>query len=289
MALRPLAMLLLVLFHPGGLRAQTAQEDWRSDVPCASARRLGPEGVGPGEPARFVPCPSRSCVDLPGGGRVCACGGTEGMDSLRVERNGRVTHEWSAETDALSGPGGWEVLAAPIGARGEAILAIAQRTAISNGLGVSYWRLWLVDPGGTAGPAHVDLHEYASGGSWVRPRRGGPCRLFATRWTTGGEPGRPTGLYLQGRWLAWRDGALHADPARPTVERRYLSGFERERTGRRAGSPFAWFRSPLARRQRLPRVPAFTEHGQTELTQRPTAPGLRVPERTATRPSEAPR
>ncbi|HEY0036495.1 MAG TPA: hypothetical protein VGB66_07385 [Longimicrobium sp.] len=202
-------------------------------------------------------------MDLPGGGRVCACGGTDGLDSLRVEQPGQRTHSWGAETNALGAAAGWEVVVAPIGVEGRTIVSIAQRTAISNGLGVSYWRLWLVEPGASAEPVHIDLHEYASDGSWVQPRRGGPCRLFATSWTTGSEPGLGAGLYLQGRWLVWREGSLREDASRPTVERRYLSSFERERFRGGRGAPFTWFRHPHVRRQSLPRVPAFAEDGRS--------------------------
>lgn len=252
---------LLLMTIPATVHAQSAREVWRTDVPCASARRLLPEGADAGEPAAFSPCPTRTCVDLPGGGRVCTCGGTEGPDSLRIEQPGHPVRDWGAETDGLAAASGWEAVVAPIGEGGAPMVVIAQRTAVSNGLGVNYWQLWLAEPGGEGAPPFIEVQEYDFRGSWVQPRAGGACRLFATRWMGGSEPGRGPGLYLQGRWMAWSGGQLRADLARPVVERRYLFSFERERFAGVSGAPFAWFRGPAARRTTLPRTPAVDSAG----------------------------
>ncbi|HYW09161.1 MAG TPA: hypothetical protein VE913_19535, partial [Longimicrobium sp.] len=201
------------------------------------------------------PCPTRSCVELPGGGRACTCADPTDVDSVRVERPGQPTLEWTAPGGGRAAATGWEVALVPVEAGRPRTVVMAQRTGISNGLGVSYWRLWITPPGAGA-PRVVDVREYGFGGSWVRPARGGECRLFATRWTSGREPGRVAGRYLQGRWLELRGGVPRPAPDRPTVERRYLLSFERAR-GETAGAPFAWFRHPGARVETLPRTPVM--------------------------------
>lgn len=238
----------LLLLAAAPAAAQPAlREAWRTDVPC-TAGRTPPLAVASAASETTVPgCVRAHCATLPDGRRVCACVGDTTV-VLRVDgADGRTLHEWPSDFPVASSPETLRPLTGDLDGDGRAELVVPAWLGTSNGLGVSYYQLSVFDGRDPARrPLRVQVQEFTSEGSFVRPASGGPCRLIATAWEGGSEPGRGGGTYLVGRWMRYRDGRLEHDPARPVVARRLLNSFADAR-GSTPGEPFAHLRHPNAR------------------------------------------
>ncbi|HEX2077506.1 MAG TPA: hypothetical protein VHG08_07345 [Longimicrobium sp.] len=171
---------------------------------------------------------------------------------MRVEAEGRIVREWPANFTFV----GEEMFTATHGdldGDGRAELVVGQFVTASNGLGIEYFDVSIFDgrdPART--PVRLTVEDYDPRGQFVRPRRGGTCRLIATRWDVLRDPRRAEGMYLIGQWMAYRDGRLLHDASRPIVVRRLLFSFRHYQET--PGAPFAHLRDPRA--QAWTRFPA---------------------------------
>ena len=231
--------------------AQPDAEEWRTDVPCTTPPPFGQREPAPLEVPLHHPqtaevpgCRQARCVGLRNGLRVCACV----ADSLlvtRVDDDGRLLNEWSHDRRHETLGFTWmpSVAQGDLDGDGRPELIVAELVAVSNGLGVQYFDVRMVDgrdPART--PVRLSVEDYTTYGSLVRPASGGACRLIATRWQPLRDRNRGEGMYLVGQWMRYRDGRLEHDADRPVVVRRLLNSFERQA----GGAPLSHLRDPRA-------------------------------------------
>jgi hypothetical protein len=127
---------------------------------------------------------------------------------------------------------------------------------VSNGMAVQYWSLCVLDARrADAQPPCVALEDHPFYGMATRAAGERGCRVLETHWRWGKEAKRGDGLYLTGRWLAYRGGTLVPDARRPLVARRYLYGFaaaRRDVIENARSAPVTWWRDPGVRVVRCP-------------------------------------
>jgi hypothetical protein len=255
-----LAIGVLVAAAPSDARDRPAAPGWRDDMPCGqlldAPRPLAKHG-----------CSAAACVELREGSRVCSCkdAGTD-EQRLAVERGGVEVASWPVEP-MLGESTAFRVMRADLDADGHDDWLVAVLDTVSNGMAVQSWTTCVLDgrdPSRRRACVATDDVPFFSlptraphGAKGARV-----CRLLAARWRWGREPRRGDGLYLVGRWLAYRDGALVADRRRPVVARRYLYRFAAQRADvieNARTAPVAWWQDPTTRALRCPADPLCRE------------------------------
>lgn len=215
-------------------RSQSVSADWRTDVPCTAGRNPALVVADTPVHATVRGCHEARCVTLPGGRRVCSCL-ADSTATMRLEEGGRTVQEWPGHHGWLGGP--FRVLRGDLDGYTRPELVVAQLRTVSNGLGIAYFDVRILDGRDLARtPLRVTVEDFSPEGSFVRPRGGGPCRLLATRWDPLRDPRRGEGTYLIAQWMAYRDGRLVHDTTRPVVARRLLYSFQHHGV---AGAPWA--------------------------------------------------
>lgn len=124
----------------------------------------------------------------------------------------------------------FRVMKADLDSDGNPEFVVEVWVSVSNGMAISYSSLFVVDGRNpaTVSPA-IPVEDFGILGTLSRSLGGSQCRILETRWCYGSDPVRGPGLYLVGRWLGYRSGLVEIDASRPTVCRRYLRSFEKER------------------------------------------------------------
>jgi hypothetical protein len=137
-----------------------------------------------------------------------------------------VVYEGSREAITI-GRGKIEAFRRDLDDDGRAEIIVADHAGMSNGMGVEYWNLTIID--GRSGASIVTpLVEYGDG---VIQRR----TILVTAWEwMGGH------LYFVARPYLYANGTLRPDKARGMWRRRYLFSFQRERNA--GGSPRQWLK-----------------------------------------------
>jgi hypothetical protein len=210
--------------------AQPAQA-WRTDVPCTTGRNPAVTQADTPRDARVAGCARSRCIALPDGRRVCTCTADSG-GTIRVEQGGRTVHTWPADYSLTGTPESLRVMRGDLDGDGRAELIVSEWMDMSNGLGIRYYRLSVVDGAHPErAPLQVNVDDFTPGGSFVRPAGGGECRLLATAWRELRDPRRGEGMYFTGQWMRYRGGRLEHDLQRPVVVRRLLNSFDREARG----------------------------------------------------------
>jgi aspartate racemase len=225
----------------GAPSALAAAEGWRADVPCGARLAAPAETPLPG-------CTSSYCV-ASGGDRVCSCLPDEG-DSLemRWQPEAGEPFRWQVELHSLPDPSAFHVEQLALGAPPAPSLLVAVRAGQGNGMGVADWSLRAIQGGSVSEPQSA--HDYGLLAFPSHRPGDAECRILATRWIWSSGRERGSGLYLYGRWLQLRGGALQPDPTRPIVARRYLYRFEKQRLAGLAMpvlAPLLWFRAATAK------------------------------------------
>ena len=241
MILRLSIFAAVALIFAAPAAAQPAQA-WRTDLSCTAGRSPAVTLADTPRDARVAGCARSRCIDLPDGRRVCTCTQDSG-GTIRVEQDGRTVHQWPADYSLTGAPESLRAVRGDLDGDGRPELIVVEWMDMSNGLGIRYYRLSILD--GTnpdRAPLRVNVDDFEPDGSFVRPASGGPCRLLATNWRELRDPRRGEGMYFTGQWMRYRGGRLEHDLQRPLVVRRLLNSFDR---GVR-GAPLASFRDPRA-------------------------------------------
>lgn len=123
----------------------------------------------------------------------------------------------------------------------------------SNGLGVSYYTVNIFPDFETKGfttPLTFKTSEFGKNGTFVYDAKTNETLILQTEW--GGveikDPKRGSGLYFTGRFFRYKNGKLKPVLNKPTLARRYLNSFEKERfqTEKNPRRPYLWLTSPAA-------------------------------------------
>ncbi|HIG73503.1 MAG TPA: hypothetical protein EYQ24_02660 [Bacteroidetes bacterium] len=157
--------------------------------------------------------------------RVCRVESV-GEASLVVSREGDEVARWAAPSHAQAGE--FAAFAGDLDRDGGRDLIVASLTAVSNGLGVAYWRVEVV-PDGASAPAYAfQAEDFGPRGTSFGQHRG-RLILWATDWTESDDPSgrRASGMYLVGRPFALTSAGLAPAPGLPIRARRLLHSFDR--------------------------------------------------------------
>lgn len=228
---------------PAAAQPSTSAGSWRTDVSCAAGRNPAIVVADTAREATVPGCARAYCIGLPDGRRVCSCTGDTAIVT-RVDEGGRTVHRWPADYSHAGSPGSLRAMRGDLDGDGRPELIVSEWMDMSNGLGIRFYRLSVfsgADP--SRAPLRVEVEDFTADGSFVRPARGGTCRLLATRWTELRDPRRGEGMYFTGQWMRYRGGRLEHDPDRPIVVRRLLNSF---RPWQVPGGPLAHFRDRRA-------------------------------------------
>lgn len=186
------------------------------------------------------------CVLTPGRLRICkAISDTDAR--LIVERAGKRVASWPAEV-FVGDTSDFEVLHADLDGDGRKELIVANHDGTSNGLGVSFWTIYIFPDAEfrrPQAPLIFSVEEYGALGTFVT--EGDYVLILTTRWLWSKDPQgrRGEGLYLVGQWWRYRSGELLPVTDRPILARRFLMSFaaERGRTLDDQRAPYQWLKN----------------------------------------------
>lgn len=123
-------------------------------------------------------------------------------------------------------------------------LIVNVNTAVSNGLAVSTNDLYVITSDQElVGPFEVEDYGLLSGLYRVPGREG--CVLLDSQWTSGTDPVRGPGTYVDGTWYIFRDNKFVEFKKLLSVKRRYLYRFGNE-IGKAGDAPMLWFEDKTA-------------------------------------------
>lgn len=212
-------------------------------------------------PVSRAKCEESYCVDLGGGRSICKCLSELNQEGGRfiLAEGEKTLQEWPAQA-FLNETSDFEVLSGDLRGDEHNLLVVANRAMTSQGIGIHYWSLHVLDPAKPdQPPISWSASDYGHGSfALPRSRKEKGCDILVTDWLEGREPNGKDGLYFVGRWFRLGASDLERHPTRKSRLRRYLFSFERER-GRdlvedekdvlRAfkGSPGKWLRPEKAR------------------------------------------
>jgi len=213
----------------------------------AYARRDTPLGIA--KEAEDADAPATWCRGVQGDPRagICLSGPVDDAGDglryrVRYEVDGVQRHAWDASADSLAFPAVFTADAVDLDGDGRRELFVGVMASESNGIGIQRWRLFALTAEGRP-LGDVDAQDYGTL-SWlyrIPGQRG--CRLLASNWEYGTEPGRDAGTYVRGRWLRLGPGGWLPVQGLSEIRRRFLFSFERERIAARG--PLRWFRKAV--------------------------------------------
>lgn len=239
------------------------------DAAAACRVVAGPPPVAsPAAAASFCVKDSGFCTPL-AGGSLCACADEDGDRVEYLQAPDGTVSAQPAGDGGMFGPEAFRAFTGDIDGDGLPDIVTARLQSISNGLGVSSWRVTIA-PAGAGFPrprATLELAEF--GPDIFAPRQdGGPgCRLLATRWTSGDDA-----TWFTGVWYDVTAAGLSLDPAGGGVKLRLRDSFDRlwrataarleKSTGLPGqGTPLVWLTGPKAVAFD-PRLPGPRSHAQ---------------------------
>ncbi len=117
-------------------------------------------------------------------------------------------------------------------------LIVTVLETVSNGLAISYENLFVLRDKKLIGPFALESYGSLSGLYRVPDMKG--CVLLSSKWVGGSEPGRGSGMYVEGEWYILKNNMFEKVNTLPKVKRRYLYRFEAERGS--DDQPLLWFK-----------------------------------------------
>lgn len=202
---------------------------------CCYAGQTNLKILPPPEPARDVAgFEKTACVAVDSAVKICQ-GLTEDAATgakIFIDNETERISEWASET-FLGETADFQVLRGDLDGDERDEIVVANRTAVSNGMGVNFWTVAVLPfPSGfeKINPARFAAEDFNARANFVVRRDGAGFDILATGWQTLRlkNSKNQTALYFVGRWFGYRNNRL--EPlARPVAARRYLASFERER------------------------------------------------------------
>lgn len=224
--------------------------DWRNEKLCTTKSIEFKQ-------SKQADCAQAWCARDKALGELCACLRNSESESLRmIWAQGDARHQWSTEVLPIQIDVSSFVLQAFDYMPGpDTPWLFAVREAVSNGMGVNYWKAYALGPQGPSAP--LTLHELGVLSLMTRAGNEKSCRLLAGQWQEGYEKGRGGGRYFVATWQQPVAGQWQTASSLPTLHRRYLFAFEKERL---AGlgeqmKPVFWFRHPTTRTGAPAKIP----------------------------------
>ena len=212
-----------------------------------------------------------ACVSLESLAKVCQ-GLTDEVSSgakFVVTQNGETVSQWQSDV-FLGETTDYQVFRGDLDADGRDELIVANRTAVSNGLGVNYWTIAVLPfPADTKKlqPIQFQTEDFSVGAMFVPRRKSGGFDILMTDWQTLPikTSRKQTALYLVGRWMFYQNGEL-APLDRPILARRYLFSFERERLKNinNRNTAYSGLNSPSTEKRRIEPLAELSAESETD-------------------------
>ena len=177
------------------------------------------------------------CSSLSGNFRVCKALTSEQEDAdFIIQRDKANVHrtEASAWKSIAASPDGFFAYRGDLDADGTAEIVIVSLDNVSQGMGVTNSTVLIFDGktiGTAAQPVSFQIQEFGPGENFVYDPKEKRTDILISYWGeySSIEPRRIPGVYLIGKWFRYNDGRLEPILSRPTLARRYLNSFARER------------------------------------------------------------
>ncbi len=214
-----------------------------------------------------------ACVALDAAARICQglIDDDNGGAKVIVQRSDETVGEWKSEV-FLGDATDFKVFSGDLDNDGQIELIVANRTAVSNGMGVNYWTLAILPfPVGAEElqPVQFQTEDFSVSAMFVPRRRSGGFDILTTDWETLPikNPGNRTALYFVGRWSSYQNGTL-TPIDRPILVRRYLFIFERERLKNinNKNDNYSGFNSPAVEKRDVEPLTNLFVEAETEAT-----------------------
>ena len=195
------------------------------------------------EPATIPGYVRGHCVAIPNRVRVCKMF-TDADDIFIVEKDGQRIGSWPTTT-YFGETSSFEVLRGDLDGDRRTELIVANHDGTSNGLGVEFWTIAVFSDSqfhSFRPPLTFSVEEYGTRGTFVSDGRRVNILTTLWRWTSDPKRKRGEGLYLVGQWWRYRAGTLSPVFGRPSLARRYLVSFAKERgeTMQSPRVPYQW-------------------------------------------------
>lgn len=193
------------------------------------------------------------CSELSGAFRVCRVRlNEEGDAEFQVQKLGVTVGRTRADfwANVAVEPKDFLAYRGDMDRDGRSEVVLVSLDSVSQGMGVSYSTAYIfdgrrVESGGA--PITIPIQEFGDGENFVYDRTSGRTRVLVTYWADYDsiEPKRGSGLYLIGKWFAYRNGRLNADLGQPTLARRFLNSFAAERDSLwfENRKPYTWLKN----------------------------------------------
>jgi hypothetical protein len=173
-------------------------------------------------------CINASCLQIKDNMRICNClKDKETYTGSFILYQGQVQkNQWW--TGCNYGTSYFEVLESDMDGSGKKEIIVANFNGQSNGMGVTYWTLSIIDPRNYGKPLTFGVEDYGDGSIyWDEKEK--RCNILATNWEWLKDPKLGDGLYFIGRFFRYKSGILEPIADRKIRARRYLFSFQNER------------------------------------------------------------
>jgi len=134
-------------------------------------------------------------------------------------------------------------------------LILVSHDGVSNGMGVTYSTIYIFpDPikFPNNAPVSIPVQEFGRRNSIVFDQKLGRYLILATfwEWYSTLDKRRGWGVYLVGKWFSYSHGRLNPLLNRPTLARRFLNSFAKERDNGwfENRAPYHWLQNPKTHR-----------------------------------------
>lgn len=197
------------------------------------------------------------CSELPDNFRVCRVRTTDDGDAqFLVQKNGSEFQRIEAPFWSMAGAGPTDFITfrTDLDKDGSKEIVLVSLDGVGNGMGISYSTVHIFDGRnlGERKPLSFYIEEFGDAQNFVYNARTRRTEILISYWMSYDSIDRKRGWgqYLIGKWFRYRNGKLVRLPQKPTLARRYLNSFARQRNNMNFDlrEPFKWLTDRRANR-----------------------------------------
>lgn len=194
-----------------------------------------------------------SCVALPKGFRVCKARDESEESEIKfiIQKNLKTVKTMDAPFFSGSTAADFRAYWGDLDKNGSPEIVIASLENVSNGLGVPHFYIHIFRDSLKLDFQKVltfPIEEFGEKGNFIYDARRNETQILVTRWVERNniDTNRGNGMYLIGTWFRYRNGLLEPIFDKPTLAKRLLYNFVRERNVWNSGNqnaPYVWLQS----------------------------------------------
>ncbi len=203
-------------------------------------------------------CINASCLQIKEDLRICKClKDKKAAEGAFILYQGQIQKiQWRTACN-YGETSDFEILECDMDGNGKKEIIVANFNGQSNGMGVTYWTLSIIDPQNYRRPLFFDVEDYGDGSIyWDEKEK--RCNVLATSWEWLKDPKLGEGLYFIGRFFRYKSGILEPLADSKIRARRYLFSFQNERGNTFSknedmdtGAPLQWLTNSKTETRRL--------------------------------------